>query len=54
MVAAEIMRAIYSRLLERMEGDGFHVFGHRYSLSRWHKILLILKTTLRSKFGAPS
>jgi phytoene synthase len=51
MVAAEIMRAVYGRLLVRMETDGFHVFGQRYSLSRWHKLFLILKTTLQSKFG---
>jgi len=34
LVAAEIMHAVYRRLLERMERDNFHVFGHRYSLGR--------------------
>lgn len=50
LTAAELMRAIYSRLLERMERDGFRVFGHRYSLSRWEKMWLIGAAILRSKF----
>ena len=52
MVAAEIMRAVYRRLLDRMQRDGFRVFTRRYALSRLEKIALILTTTLRSKFGA--
>ena len=51
MVAAEIMRAVYRRLLDRMVRDGFHVFTRRYSLSRLEKIALILTTTLRCKLG---
>jgi len=50
LTAAELMRAIYSRLLERMERAGFRVFGHRYSLSRWEKMWLIGAAILRSKF----
>jgi phytoene synthase len=52
MVAAEIMRAVYGRLLDRMQRDGFHVLSRRYSLSRLEKIALILTTTLRCRFGA--
>ena len=48
MVAAEIMRAVYRRLLDRMQRDGFRVFDRRYSLSRLEKIALIVTTTLRS------
>jgi 15-cis-phytoene synthase len=51
MVAAEIMRAVYGRLLARMRRGGFDVFARRYSLSRLEKIALILTTTLRCKFG---
>ena len=51
MVAAEIMRAIYGRLLGRMQRDGFHVLTRRYSLSRLEKIARILTTTLRCRFG---
>ncbi len=50
MVAAEIMRAVYRRLLDRMQRDGFRVFTQRYSLSKLEKIALIVTTTLRSKF----
>jgi len=51
LTAAEIMRAIYGRLLERMERDGFRVFDRRYSLSRLEKLALIGGTILRSKFA---
>jgi phytoene synthase len=50
LTAAEIMRAIYGRLLERMESGGFEVFSRRYSLSRFEKITLITTALLRSKF----
>jgi len=38
LVAAEIMRLVYSRLLEKMRRDGFRVLTHRYRLSRWEKM----------------
>ena len=47
MAAAEIMRAVYSRLLEKMTRDGFHVLTRRYRLSRWEK----LGCVLRGRFG---
>lgn len=50
LAAAEIMRTVYYRLLDRMERDGFHVFGHRYSLSRLEKLLIVAGGVLRSKF----
>jgi phytoene synthase len=49
LVAAEIMRAIYWRLLQRMQRDRFHVFGRRYRLSTPHKLALMLGTYLRSR-----
>lgn len=51
LVAAEIMRTIYSRLLERMERDGFRVFDRRYRLGRLAKTAAILGTMLRAKFA---
>jgi phytoene synthase len=51
LVAAEIMRAVYSRLLARMRRDGFRVFDRRYSLSRLEKLALIARTMLRCKFA---
>jgi phytoene synthase len=50
LVAAEIMHAIYRRLLDRMERDGFHVFGHRYSLGRLRKLGLITRAVFRARF----
>ena len=50
LTAAEIMRAIYFRLLVRMERDGFRVFTQRYSLSRLEKLALIASAILRAKF----
>jgi phytoene synthase len=51
LTAAEIMRAIYSRLLKRMERDDFQVFTRRYRLSRLEKFALIAGAILRAKFG---
>jgi phytoene synthase len=39
---AELMRAIYERILSRMEADGFRVFEKRYRLSRVEKLLILL------------
>ena len=50
LVAAEIMHSIYRRLLDRMERDDFHVFGHRYSLGRLRKLGLITHAVLRARF----
>jgi phytoene synthase len=50
MTAAEIMRNIYSRLLFKMRGDGFHIFNRRYSLSRWEKAFVVIRTMLLSRF----
>lgn len=46
LVAAEIMREIYRRLLRKMERDGFRVFDRRYRLSRWEKLTCILRGRL--------
>ena len=50
LVAAEIMRGIYRRLLERMAADDFHVFTQRYSLGRLTKLGLIAGAVLRAHF----
>jgi phytoene synthase len=49
MVAAEIMRAIYARLLEKMRRDRFHVFGHRYRLSRPQKLAHVAREMWRCR-----
>ncbi|HYR58491.1 MAG TPA: presqualene diphosphate synthase HpnD [Chthoniobacteraceae bacterium] len=50
LVAAEIMRAVYSRILARMERDDFDVFTRRYRLSAIEKLAIIAGTVVRSKF----
>lgn len=42
LVPAETMREIYSRLLDRMEADGFHVMETRYRLSKLEKLAILL------------
>lgn len=47
MVAAEIMRAVYGTLLERMEADGFRVWRERYRFSAFQKVRLVAGAFLR-------
>lgn len=49
MVAAEIMRGIYSRLLDRMRRDGFQVFDRRYRLSRAAKMAVVAREMWRCR-----
>jgi phytoene synthase len=44
--SAEMMRAIYAALLDRMRRDGFRVFTNRYRLTRLEKLLLAARTML--------
>jgi phytoene synthase len=48
MVAAEIMREVYSTLLERMAGDGFRVWERAYRLSRGRKVWLAASVFTRT------
>ena len=43
MRAAELMRVIYSRILQQMKGDGFRVFEKRYKLSKLEMAAALLK-----------
>jgi phytoene synthase len=49
LAAAEIMRAIYSRLLAKIEADPARVFRERVALSAPRKLLLALGTSLRCR-----
>jgi len=52
MAAAELMGAVYWRLLLRLEARQFQVFGARpVRLGRPYKLLLILRCRLRSALG---
>jgi len=53
MVAAELMGAVYWRLLCKLERSGFDVFGSRDArLSKGQKLLLILRTWFRWAVGS--
>ncbi|MBI1177678.1 presqualene diphosphate synthase HpnD [bacterium] len=53
MLAAELMGAVYWRLLRKLDGQGFNVFGPKPTrLSKPQKIFLIVRTWLRSIAGA--
>lgn len=55
MVSAELMGSVYWRLLRKLEGAEFNVFGPEpVRLNRWQKIGLILRTWLRIRSGAMS
>jgi 15-cis-phytoene synthase len=47
MVAAEIMSAVYGKLLDRMERDRFRVFEKEYRLNRLQKTALVALRLLR-------
>ena len=51
LVAAEIMRGIYGRILERMERGGFRVFDRRYRLNRVEKLAVVVTGIVRAKFS---
>jgi phytoene synthase len=53
MVAAELMGSVYWRLLRKLEGRRFDVFGPKPPrLSRGQKLLLVLRTWCRLATGA--
>lgn len=55
MIAAELMGAVYWRLLRKLERRQFDVFGPKPPrLSKGHKIMLILRTGLRVASGVMS
>jgi phytoene synthase len=43
LVAAEIMRAVYQRLLRKMQRDGLRTLTRRYRLTRWEKMWCVLR-----------
>jgi phytoene synthase len=51
LVPAEIMRAVYSRLLDKMHTDRWKVFGQRYRLSKATKLWLVVKGIVQARLG---
>lgn len=55
MAAAELMGSVYWRLLEKMEDDGFNVFGSEPpKLTKPQKLGLIFESWFRHTFRAPA
>jgi len=52
LFAAEIMGAIYYRLLEAIEASGYRVFDRTITLPTTHKLWIALATWARSRRGA--
>lgn len=52
LVASEIMGAIYSKILERIERANYNVFQKRISLSAPHKAVIALSAWLRNRFSS--
>jgi phytoene synthase len=51
LVAAEIMRRVYTGILTRMERGGFDVFTRRYRVGRLAKLAIVASEIARSKFS---
>ncbi len=51
MMAAEIMRAIYSRLLKNIESSHYDVFSHPAKLSKLQKIIIATTAWGRNRLG---
>jgi phytoene synthase len=51
LVAAEAMRSIYERLLDRIEARHFNVFGPKVTLPRYEKVTLALAAWGRSQLA---
>lgn len=51
LAVAEIMRGIYSRILEQIERSNYQVFGPRISLTTTQRVIIALRVWLRSRFS---
>lgn len=51
LTAAEIMRAVYSRILARIERPDYQVFGERARLPTKHRLAIAAGVWLRSRFS---
>jgi len=47
LIVAEIMRGIYSRILDKIEQSGYQVFGPRISLSTSHRLAIAIRIWFR-------
>jgi len=49
LLASEIMRGVYARILSRIEASGYRVFGPRITLAPSHRLAIAAGIWLRSK-----
>lgn len=54
MVAAEIMRNIYARILQKIELSGYDVFSHAIQLSNYTKLSIAISTWIKNVFKLSS
>ncbi len=54
LVAAEVMREVYERVLTRMEADQFRVFDKRYAVPKWEKCWILLSAMCRPAGKKPA
>lgn len=52
LTVAEIMRGVYSRILQRIEAADYHVFGPRIRLSSPHRLGVAAATWIRSRWAS--
>ncbi len=52
LTVAEIMRGVYSRILQRIEASQYRVFGPRIRLSSLHRLAIAAGTWLRARWSA--
>ena len=50
LLSAEIMAAIYGKLLKSMQADRFRVFSKRYSIPRLQKLAIALRLAIQVRF----
>lgn len=53
MIAAEIMRAVYTRLLDRMRQDRFRIFEKRYALGKMEKLAMVARVMAGNFLNRP-
>lgn len=51
LTVAEIMRGIYSRMLDRVEQSDYQVFGPRVTFTTTQRVLIAVRVWLRSRFS---
>jgi phytoene synthase len=54
LLPAEIMRAIYQSILDRIEARQFQVFGERITIAPWHRLAMAVQVWLANRAPGPN